>query len=225
MRCIHCGSSAGYERKSELLTTEWKNVVKDLSDINCKSITLLGGEPFLRKDWYEISKEIRNRGIALTIISNGLLIDSKIISKIRTLEPKTVAISLDGASANIHDAIRRVAGSFAKCKKCLMMLLEAEIPTSVVTTLTKVNLKDLPNMRDFLLNRGIAWQIQIGVPMGRFPFNYLISKEEFYAAALFIATSRTMYTFKELPITGAHCFGYHSKKLPNISLNIAIGKG
>jgi hypothetical protein len=32
-----------------------------------------------------------------------------------------------------------------------------------------------------------------------------------------------MYTFKELPITGAHCFGYHSKKLPNILLSTWTG--
>ena len=53
MQCIHCGSSAGIKREKELSTEEWNSVTKQISDLECKTITLLGGEPFLRKDWQE----------------------------------------------------------------------------------------------------------------------------------------------------------------------------
>lgn len=85
MRCIHCGSSAGKNRINELTTEEWNNVTKQLADLNCKEITILGGEPFLRKDWYEISKEINEYGIKITYITNGLLIDNKTIEKIKKM--------------------------------------------------------------------------------------------------------------------------------------------
>ena len=77
MNCIHCGSSAGQKRTSELTTEEWDDVTKQLADLNCKEITLLGGEPFLRKDWYEISKEVKNRDIEITYMSNGFLINDR----------------------------------------------------------------------------------------------------------------------------------------------------
>jgi radical SAM protein with 4Fe4S-binding SPASM domain len=67
-----------------------------------------------------------------------------------------------------------------------------------------------------LLNLGIVWQLQIAIPIGRFKKDLLISKEEFYAAAIFIASNQRKYRRKELIILGTHCFGYNSKKLRNV---------
>jgi radical SAM protein with 4Fe4S-binding SPASM domain len=218
MKCIHCGSSAGYQRKNELTTDEWIDVCKQLADLGCKRIALLGGEPFLRKDWYKISQKIRDLNIKLIIVSNGQSITIDIINKLQKLEPYTINISIDGATPKTHDYIRGVKGSFIKCKKALENLREANIPTTVITTVHKNNIKELPAMRDFLLNTGTAWQLQPSAPIGRFPRDRVLSKEEFYAAAMFIATTRTNYSFKEMPIIGADPFGYHSTKLPNIGL-------
>jgi len=223
MRCLHCGSSAGNRRVKELSTEEWKGVIKELSDMECKLVTLLGGEPFIRRDWFEISKEIKDRGMDLTIISNGLLINERLVSKLRTLEPYTIAISLDGGTEKTHDYIRQVNGSFKQVMKALELLRSADINTSVITTLSKMNFKELPKIRELLVGRNIAWQIQIASIVGRFQKEQMLSKEEFYSAGLFIATSREKYSIDELPVTGAHCFGYHSRILPNV--NIAPWKG
>jgi len=223
MRCIHCGSSAGYKREKELSTNEWINICKQLSDLGCKRISLLGGEPFLRKDWFIIAQNVRDLGIELVIMSNGSCINKDIINLLKKLEPSTVSISVDGAKPKTHDSIRRMNGSFKKCKDSLVLLREAEIPTTVVTTLHKKNIKELPAMRDFLLNTGTAWQIQIAAPIGRFSKDLILSKEEFYAASMFIATTRTKYSFKELPIIGADPIGYHSNLLPNIRLTPWMG--
>jgi radical SAM protein with 4Fe4S-binding SPASM domain len=97
-------------------------------------------------------------------------------------------------------------------------LAAANLPITVVTTLNKRNVNELPLLRDLLVNKGIAWQLQVASPMGRFPKELVLSKEDFYAAALFIATTRKKYNMKEMPIMGAHCFGYNSQILPNINL-------
>ena len=224
MRCIHCGSSAGIDRSKELSTEEWNKVTKDIYDLGGRYITLLGGEPFLRKDWYEISKTVRDYDMNLTIITNALLIDEDTIKKLRKLDVYSVAVSLDGATSKTHDKIRKVKGSFKHCKKAFDMLSEAEISTSVITTLNKLNFEELPKMREFLLDKNIAWQIQIAVPIGRFPRDLMLSAEEFYSAAMFIAATRKKYDLERLPILGAHCFGYHSQYLPNINI-VPIWKG
>lgn len=224
MRCIHCGSSAGLSRKKELTTEQWKNVTRELSEMGGKFVTLLGGEPFLRKDWYEISKDIEENGMKITIISNGMLINEKNMKKINKLNPYAIAISLDGASPKTHDTIRQFKGSFDKCIRAIKLLKDAGINTSIVTTLSKTNLKDLPKIRDMILNKEVAWQIQIAVPIGRFPKELMLSKEEFYSAAMFISACRQKYDIKQLPVMGAHCFGYFSKKLPNVNI-IPLWKG
>jgi radical SAM protein with 4Fe4S-binding SPASM domain len=218
MRCIHCGSSAGYKREHELSTNEWIHVCNQLADLDCKQITLMGGEPLVRNDWYTIAHHVRNRGMNLTIMSNGFLVNKGVINQLRTLEPYAVAISIDGAKAETHDSIRRIPGSFKRCIEALDLLINANLPTTVVTTVHKMNLNDLRLMRDFLLNKGIAWQIQMANPFGRFPNNLTLSLEEFYAVAMFIAATRKQYSIKKMPITGAHCIGYHSSVLPNLMI-------
>lgn len=223
MRCIHCGSSAGIKRRRELTTKEGLQLCKDLSRLGTRLISLMGGEPFLRKDWYTLARYIRDLGMNVTIMSNGLLIDEVIVSRLRKLDPYAVTISLDGATAKTHNHIRRVPTSFERCIESLEMLTEAGLPTTVITTVHKQNFRELPALRDFLLNKGIAWQIQMATPVGRFPRSLMLSKEEFYSVALFIASTRKHYSVKELPVMGAHNFGYHSKVLPNLMLLPWIG--
>lgn len=218
MNCIHCGASAGFKRRNELTTREAKTVIDDLNRLGTKLITLMGGEPFLRKDWYTIAKYIREKKMNITIMSNGSLINEKIVKKLEKLQPYAMAISLDGGTAETHDKIRRVDDSFNHCLESLKLLRNAGIQTSVVTTVHKQNVKELPLIRDLLLNKGIAWQIQMCTPVGRFPRDLMLSKKEFYATALFIASTRRKYNRKQLPIMGAHNFGYHSEYMPNIML-------
>jgi len=223
MKCIHCGSSAGQNRRNELTTKEGLKLCEDLNKLGTRLISLMGGEPLLRKDWNIFAHHIKNLGMNVTIMSNGFLIDEKIISELLKIDPYAVTISLDGGTKKIHNNIRGLDTSFDHCINSLKLLTDANLPTTVITTIHKQNLKELPIIRDFLLNKGIAWQIQMATPFGRFPRNLMLSKEEFYSAALFISTLKKQYSIKELPVMGAHNFGYHSKILPNIMLLPWIG--
>ena len=219
MRCRHCGSSAGNVRENELSTSEWLGVIDQLSNLGCEDVIFTGGEPILRNDWFDIAQRVRAYDMNFSLLSNGLLINRENVAKLRSLNPHTVAISIDGANAQTHDSIRGIDGSFKRCIDSLNYLNIAGVPASVVTTANKLNISELPQMRDLLLNRNVAWQIQIGNPMGRFPREIALSEEEFYAVAMFIASTRKEYSYKEIPITGAHCIGYHSTVLPSITLS------
>jgi len=175
MKCMHCGSAAGKIRSNELTTEEALVLCEELKKLGTGLVTLIGGEPFLRKDWYKIAQKIKDLGMDLTIISNGLIIDKKIVTQLKKLNPYAVAISLDGATSETHDSIRGVKGSFDKCISCLKLLKEFGLSTSVITTLHKRNVRELTKIRDLLLNRGIAWQIQMAGPTGRFPKKLLLS--------------------------------------------------
>ena len=60
MRCIHCGSSASplTKRLDELSTQEALDVINQLQEIGVQRVVLSGGEPFLRKDWEALEKEV-----------------------------------------------------------------------------------------------------------------------------------------------------------------------
>ncbi len=218
MNCIHCGSAAGRPRTKELPTAIWNRTTKELADLGTKKISLLGGEPLLYPDWYAVASDIKDHGIMPSMVTNGWIITPEIITKLRTLDFRTIALSIDGGTPATHDAIRQRPGSFAKCFEVMPLLTDAGIRVSVVTTVNKQNLPELPLLRQHLLNTGVAWQLQVATAIGRCPPNLTLSKDEFYAVALFIAGTRNQYSMKELPIVGAHCFGYNSKILPNINI-------
>ena len=218
MRCMHCGSYAGNLRSDELTTKELINLCEKFKKLKTKIIVFSGGEPLLRKDWYEIGLKIKRLGMDLSIITNGYNLDNEIVSKMKKLNPYAVAISLDAGTPEIHDSIRRIEGSFNKSLEGLELLRANGIATTVVSTISKKNLKELPKIRDLLLDKGIAWQIQIAIPIGRFPKDFLLSKQEYYSVSMFISSTSKKYSKKRLPIMGAHSLGYNSEVLRNTGL-------
>ncbi|MHA2273677.1 MAG: radical SAM protein [Candidatus Hodarchaeales archaeon] len=213
--CSHCGSSAGGARLKELNTKEAFALVRDLADISCKNVCLMGGEPFLRSDWEELAREVVNYGMALSFVSNGWMLEEH-LPTLRKLEPMVVGISLDGTK-EVHDTIR-TTGSFKRAVRALLRLRENNIEATAITTVSKQNFDCLPFLRRLLAGREIGWQIQVAVPMGRFGRAHLLSPEEFYALGLFLVDSRKRYGLRELPVTGGHCMGYYSYNMPSSRL-------
>ncbi|MFX1387664.1 MAG: radical SAM protein [Promethearchaeota archaeon] len=221
-KCIHCGSSAGKSRLDELDTEEALALVNDLKSCGYDGIALMGGEPFLRDDWYDIAREIKKNKIKLTIVSNGLDLTNQ-IHKLKNLQVDCISLSLDGGTPKTHDYIRGIKGAFDKVLNSITLLKDQNFPLSVITTVNKINFKELNLIRDFLLNKKIAWQIQISLPIGRFSRDLAISREQFYAIAMFISLHLRNYSTKELPLIGAHCFGYFSIFLPELGLDPWFG--
>ncbi|MFX1573293.1 MAG: radical SAM protein [Promethearchaeota archaeon] len=221
-KCIHCGSSAGKSRSDELNTEEALKLVNDLNSCGYDGIALMGGEPFLRDDWFEVAQEIKKNQMKLTIVSNGLNITNQ-IQKLKTLQTDCISLSLDGGTSKTHDYIRGIKGAFDKVLHVIKILRKEKLPISVITTVNKINIKELNLIRDLLINKKIAWQIQIAVPIGRFPRDLMISREQFYGVAMFIASNLKKYSIRELPLIGAHCLGYFSIILPELGLEPWIG--
>lgn len=214
LRCSHCGSSAGLPGPNELNIEECFRLCEELAELGCRDVSLMGGEPFLREDWSSIAQCVKNLGMNLNFVSNGTILD-KYIDKVSQIEPKVVGISLDGIKES-HEKIRG-KGTFKKAVKAIELLRKKGIQTTVITTVSKINFNDLPEMKKFFYKKRINWQIQLAMPFGNFEKEQMLSEEEFYATALFIAKERIESSFKNLPVIGAHCYGYYSKILPGCS--------
>jgi radical SAM protein with 4Fe4S-binding SPASM domain len=213
LNCSHCGSSAGKARPDELNTKECFKLCEELAELGCEEVALMGGEPLLRKDWLTVAQCIKDLGMNVNFVSNGIILD-RYIDKISRLEPQVIGISIDGTQEN-HDLIRG-KGTWEKSVKAIELLRENEIQTTIITTVSKINFRDLPLIKDFIFKKGINWQIQTAMPFGNFKKEEMLSKQEFYETAKFIADVRKNNLFDDLPVVGAHCLGYFSDKLPII---------
>lgn len=210
MNCKHCGSSAGIARSDELTTEECYRLCEELAETGCNTVSLMGGEPFLRNDWYLIASCVKDLGMDLAIVSNGLLLPKE-IDRISQLDVSVIGLSLDGVE-NIHDSIRS-AGSYKSVINAIDLLKKHDIQTTVITTITKTNFNELPRLKDILIHKKVNWQIQIGMPFGNLDPALIIDNEEYYASAMFIVSQGIKNRFKDMPVVGAHCYGYYSHLL------------
>jgi radical SAM protein with 4Fe4S-binding SPASM domain len=217
LRCAHCGATAGRPRPDELTTAEALRVAGELAALPTHEVTLMGGELFLRDDWLAVAERLRSRHVQLVIFTNATLITHERIAQLRALEPRTIGTSLDGGCAAVHDGIRGVSGAFDKTLAAIDDLQAAGLRVSVITTLTRRNLYELPDIVRLLAGRDIRWQIQVASAGGeRLARSDLLTPLEFYVAALFITRMRATYPWSALPVIGAHDFGYCSTYLPSL---------
>jgi len=219
LNCIHCGSSAGKKRNDELTTEEAFKLCEDLKKTGCMGVALMGGEPFLRKDFWQVARKIRDLGMELSVITNGTIVDEETIKKLVLLAPRAVAVSIDAAAPEIHDHIRGRSGACADSWKFVKLALKHNLPVSVITTVHKLNIGELAKMREQLKGRGIAWQVQTAGSEGRrFSKDLLLDEQEFYSVGLFVESTRRSYSTDEMPVIGAHDLGFNSMMLKNTSL-------
>lgn len=163
--CRYCGSRAGKARDNELTTAECLNIAEQLAQLGCKRVSLIGGEVFMRPDWFETVKALTDRGVKVSIITNGYLSSDKLIDKLKKGRVESVAVSLDGPQ-EIHDMYRQ-PGSFERAINAISVLSKNDIPISVITTLHGKNAPLLNEMYEILKDTNIfAWQLQACSPMG-----------------------------------------------------------
>lgn len=217
--CIHCGSSAGIDRKDNLADDEIMRICEELAKLKCKMVALIGGEVFLHHLWKEIVKKLRSSGIDVQIITNALSLDQDKINFLSEQKIETLGVSLDGSNSTIHDGIRSVPGAFKHIMSLSENINKNLLPTIAITTVTQKNILDLPNLMELVSNSFFcSWQIQIGQPFGRLEENMVLSELEFYIVGIFIALMQKRYKGK-FAILGMHDLGYYSKVIPN-SVNV-----
>lgn len=181
LRCPHCASDSGTRRDGELTTPEWFGVFADLRDLGCRRLTLLGGEFLLHPDWFELGRRVRENGIELQLITNGVRVDPAAVEQFSALTPQAVAVSLDGATRESYRAMRGVDG-FDQCLKVLEMLSAHPgiRQTTAITTFSSRNLADFDRFAALFLDRPIAWQVQMVNRGGdRFDDSLLLSPEQY----------------------------------------------
>jgi radical SAM protein with 4Fe4S-binding SPASM domain len=167
MRCKHCGSKCDFEQPDELTTDEALDLAAQMGDLGMTYVTLSGGEPFVRPDWDRIAAKLRDSKVVPNVISNGWFIDESLVQRARDAGVSNIAVSIDGLEEN-HDRLR-MRGSFQRILRALDVMKRMGMPSSVVTSLMKDNLPQLPAMHDLLVEHGVmSWQVQIAMPMGHF---------------------------------------------------------
>lgn len=146
LKCKHCYQSAGQEASDELTTEERRKVINELYDAGVVSIAFSGGEPLMRRDFYEIANMASSKGIYVALASNGTLITKEIAKKLVEAGVHYIEISLDSTIPEVHDSFRGVKGAFEKTMEGIKNCVDVGIYTCIATTITKLNFKNVKDV-------------------------------------------------------------------------------
>ncbi|MEG6520673.1 radical SAM/SPASM domain-containing protein [Desulfotomaculum sp. 1211_IL3151] len=165
MRCKHCGSGCSTALPGQLSTEEALKVCDELGAMGLQWVTISGGEPTTRDDWPLIAARLHKNGVIPNMITNGWLFDEGILELAIHAGVGTIAFSVDGLKET-HDFIRR-EGSFVRIMQAMELCRSREIDVKAITTINKMNLGELKELKKQLVLRGVkGWQVQMGFPMG-----------------------------------------------------------
>ncbi|PVX27209.1 MAG: radical SAM/SPASM domain-containing protein [Candidatus Bathyarchaeum sp.] len=168
LKCKHCYSNSGSETKTELSTEEALKVVDQIADFGATSLAFSGGEPLMRKDFFEIARHAVDRGLYISLATNGTLLTEENVKKLKETGIHYVEVSVDGAIAKTHDFFRGKDGAFEQTMQGLKNCLDKKICTCIAITGTKNNLKEIPAVLEMAENMGIdRFTLFNFVPTGR----------------------------------------------------------
>ncbi|USZ72318.1 TIGR04053 family radical SAM/SPASM domain-containing protein [Natronosalvus halobius] len=182
LACTHCRADAQPERHpDELTTADGKRLLEDTSDFGEGQLVVLsGGDPLVRDDVPELIEYGTDLGLRMTITPSGTRsVTRDRIEALSEAGLRRMALSLDGATPESHDAFRGEAGSFAETIRAMKDARAAGVPVQINTTVCRQTVDELPAIRDLLADLGvIMWSVFFLVPVGRGRILEPISPEE-----------------------------------------------
>lgn len=155
-KCKHCYIK---DRVGDLSTRELFMILRQYIDLikiweldknkRARKLSISGGEPLMRKDFFKILEEVHNNREMFTsvvVMSNGSTINDRVAKKLKNLGVSGVQISIDGLKEN-NDKIRG-KGNFRKAMRGIEKLLSNGVPVGVSMTIHKGNVNDLEGFID-----------------------------------------------------------------------------
>lgn len=173
LTCAHCRRVESDDTAHRDLSTEQaKGMIEQLAELGRDQpmmpvLVFSGGEPLCREDLFELIGFAKSLGTTPALATNGTLVDRTTAGHIRDNGVARVSVSLDGVTADVHNRLRQLAGSFERAIEGIGYLREAKIPFQINITLTKHNAGQLKDIYELAKSLGaVAVHIFMLVPVG-----------------------------------------------------------
>jgi len=171
MRCnLHCEGcyASEYSHESDMPAELFQRLVDEAAEMGVYLVTVLGGEPFMRRDLLDIVAA--NPETYFQIFTNGTLVRPEHVERLARLGNAALMLSIEG-DAETTD-LRRGHGTYAKLMRTMELLKQHGVLFGYSSTVTRHNWEMLLSdaFVDPLVARGaaISWHF-LYMPVGRAP--------------------------------------------------------
>ena len=126
--CVQCYNNLPLKdkqaRRKELTYEEHCRILDEISALGCLWLLFTGGEIFARKDFLDIYTYAKQKGMLITLFTNGTLITPEIADYLVQYRPFVIEITLYGRTQQTYEQVTGIPGSFARCMQGIELLME-----------------------------------------------------------------------------------------------------
>ena len=168
----------------ELTTQEAEQLVREISELRPRIFVLSGADPLKRQDINHLVRYAAFRGLHPILAARATpLLTRDAVFDLKEAGLSRLSLTLDGSTAELHDLITGVYGSYARTIEATQWADEARLPFQITTQLCERNLHDLENLAALLKPFRIAqWNVVFPVPTRPGQIEELPSAGEFEEA-------------------------------------------
>jgi len=172
LACRHCRAEAvPAPHPMELNHEEGVAFLRQIREFGdpMPQLILTGGDPLARPDLYQLIDEARQLSIGVSITPAATpAFTREVLVRLKEHGVEGLGLSLDGSSAERHDSIRGVPGTFDRTVQAMRWAQELEIPLQVNTLVAAETADDAPAIYELLKPLGIArWSLFFLISVGR----------------------------------------------------------
>ncbi len=172
LACRHCRAEAQPLRHPlELTTEEGFRLLEQLRAFGnpLPHIVFTGGDPLKRPDLFDWLSRAVELGFRTAITPSGTYaLTREVVHRFKDVGVWMMSVSIDGSTAERHDAIRQVPGSFAQTIAAIRWAKEVGLPLQINTLVCAETYDDIPNIGRLLIELDVErWSVFFLVPTGR----------------------------------------------------------
>jgi MoaA/NifB/PqqE/SkfB family radical SAM enzyme/ubiquinone/menaquinone biosynthesis C-methylase UbiE len=145
---MHCLVSSGPAGIGGMPTNDVVATIDAAAALGTERVYITGGEPFLRRDIFDLAKHItETHGCDLIFLTNATLFAGRVRELLETLDREKIRfqVSIDGACSETNDPIRGI-GTFHRALDGARILSDLGFEVSLTTVTTEENLDELPEI-------------------------------------------------------------------------------
>lgn len=128
--------------RPELDISDWRRIADDLAGSGVFWLYIEGGEPFL-KPWFVDFLAENTPRMYMMVRTHGTLVDQALANRLKEIDVGIVLVDLWGATAETHDDLTGVSGSFARSVAGIRHLVAAGVDTQMLFILNRLNVDEL----------------------------------------------------------------------------------
>ena len=166
LNCVHCYLPRHANEVAvphEINLAELREIIDRAVEAGCLKMLFTGGEPLLHREFSEVYIYAKEKGLLVTLFTNGTTLRDGILDLFSAYPPHEVEISLYGVTQATYESITRTPGSFDLCMEGIAALLSRGIRTNLKTMLLTLNQHELNEICDFAESRGMRFRFDPGV--------------------------------------------------------------